>query len=229
MLQTLHPLQENNDGGKEQTSILEINSERGEVLSPCYSLLPADLRNLDHVEAALTRAGIDYSVPTCILAECVLVYMHPEQSDALLYWLGHRFSKAAAALVLYEQVNPDDAFGKQMMMNLSVRGCPLLGIVSSLEAHKERLKKAGWARSEAKSMNEIYKTCLDPNDVRRIQKLEIFDEFEEWDLIQEHYCIAVGVQENNNGGGILRDFGLNERKDPRVAALEALLAAKNAT
>ncbi len=218
------------------TTTVEINCERGEVVSSHYSLLPADLREIDQVEDALTRAGIDYSVPTFILAECVLVYMHPQQSDTVLQWLGQKFSNTAAAMVLYEQVNPDDAFGKQMMMNLSVRGCPLLGIVASLEAHKERLIKAGWGRAEAKTMNEIYKSCLDANDVRRIQKLEIFDEFEEWDLIQEHYCIAVGVIDNisplenesgdSGGSGVLKEFGLHEAKDPRIAALEALLAAK---
>ena len=30
-------------------------------------------------------------------------------------------------------------------------------------------------------------------DVRRIERLEIFDELEEWHLIQAHYCIAWGV------------------------------------
>jgi tRNA wybutosine-synthesizing protein 4 len=227
-------LQRGEDDGAKPAAV-EINCERGEVLSSRYSLLPADLRDLDQVETALTRAGVDYSIPTFILAECVLVYMHPHQSDSLLNWLGHKFSKSpAAAMVLYEQVNPDDAFGKQMLMNLSVRGCPLLGIVSSLEAHRERLKKAGWGRAEAKTMNEIYKTCLDGNDVRRIQKLEIFDEFEEWDLIQEHYCIALGVigdtnEENSKGGGgVLKSFGFHVAKDPRRAALEALLAAKRA-
>ncbi len=28
---------------------------------------------------------------------------------------------------------------------------------------------------------------------RRIERLELFDEFEEWHLIQGHYCVCVGV------------------------------------
>ncbi len=220
----LQTLQQDKNNSK-----FEIHCEEGKVVSSQYCLLPADLREIDQVEASFTRAGIDYSVPTFILAECVLVYMHPQQSDALLQWLGQNFSTTAAAMVLYEQVNPDDAFGKQMMINLSVRGCPLLGIMPTLQAHKERLKNAGWGRADAKTMNEIYKGCLDANDVRRIQKLEIFDEFEEWDLIQEHYCIALGVNSSasgNEGGGVLDGFGLKEAKDPRIDALKALLAAK---
>ncbi|KAL4518046.1 hypothetical protein Ndes2526A_g01497 [Nannochloris sp. 'desiccata'] len=237
LLRTLQGNVDNEENGNDKPQAAEINCDNGEVLSSRYSLLPADLRDVGQVEAALNRAGINYSIPTFILAECVLVYMHPQQGDDLLRWLGQKFSKTAAAMVLYEQVNPDDAFGRQMMMNLSVRGCPLLGIVPTLEAHTERFLKAGWGRAEAKTMNEIYKSCLDPNDVHRIQKLEIFDEFEEWNLIQEHYCITVGVIDNNNdddedgkgcggGGGVLKEFGLHKAKDPRIAALEAVLAAK---
>jgi tRNA wybutosine-synthesizing protein 4 len=236
LLQTLQgkiDIIEENDNPQ---AAVQIDCEHGEVLSSRYSLLPADLRETDQVEAALARAGINYSVPTFILAECVLVYMHPQQSDNLLRLLGQNFSKSAAAMVLYEQVNPGDAFGRQMMMNLSARGCPLLGIMSSVEAHKERFLKAGWGRAEVKTMNEIYKSCLDPNDVRRIQKLEIFDEFEEWNLIQDHYCIAVGVVgTSNNGNGkdggddVLKEVGLHEAKDPRIAALEAILVSKRKT
>ena len=39
-------------------------------------------------------------------------------------------------------------------------------------------------------MNEAYKR-LPADMLKRIQKLEIFDEFEEWNLIMDHYCIAV--------------------------------------
>ena len=26
----------------------------------------------------------------------------------------------------------------------------------------------------------------------RIEKLEMFDEFEEWDMLQSHYCLSLG-------------------------------------
>lgn len=43
-----------------------------------------------------------YDVPTYVLSECVLVYMEPADSAAVVRWLGTRFS--SAALVVYEQV-----------------------------------------------------------------------------------------------------------------------------
>ena len=53
-------------------------------------------------------------------------------------------------------------------------------------------------------MNQVYYQYLDSKDVSRIQRLELFDELEEWHLIQGHYCIAVAINDmddvvdNNN-------------------------------
>ena len=52
--------------------------------------------------------------------------------------------------------------------------------------------------------------CSDPADRRRIERLELFDELEEWHLIQQHYCIAIGVKDS---AGLLGGFGL-----PRLPA-----------
>ena len=40
-------------------------------------------------------------------------------------------------------------------------------------------------------MNTVYDERLDKMEKSRIEKLEIFDEFEEWVLLQNHYCISV--------------------------------------
>lgn len=204
----------------------EVDAAAGVVTSPAYRLFPADLRRLDQVDAALAAANADFAAPTLVIAECVLVYMPPAQSDALLAWLGARL--ACAAAVVYEQVNLDDAFGCQMATNLAARGCPLLGCVPSLDAHAARLRDAGFPRAEARSMAAVYAQCLDPGERRRAERLEMFDEFEEWDLMQAHYALAVGVKAGGEGCP-LGGFGFpRPPEDPRVAALAALLAAKAA-
>jgi tRNA wybutosine-synthesizing protein 4 len=38
----------------------------------------------------------------------------------------------------------------------------------------------------------------------RAERIEIFDEMEEWHLIQQHYCIALGIKD---AAGLLTDFG----------------------
>ena len=37
----------------------------------------------------------------------------------------------ASAFVLYDPIGPDDPFGRQMLLNLDARGCPLRGITGA--------------------------------------------------------------------------------------------------
>lgn len=46
--------------------------------------------------------GLDVSVPTLFLSECVLVYLEPEESGAVIAWAGATFP--SAAFLTYEQV-----------------------------------------------------------------------------------------------------------------------------
>lgn len=51
---------------------------------------------------------------------------------------------------------------------------------------------AGMTSSECYDMSQIYAKTLDQQEKARIEKLEIFDEFEEWELLQKHYCLCLG-------------------------------------
>lgn len=48
------------------------------MLTERYCLLPADLRDLAQLEAALAAAGLDPAAPTYVVSECVLVYLKPQ-------------------------------------------------------------------------------------------------------------------------------------------------------
>ena len=48
------------------------------------------------------------------------------RSREVVRWLAERLR--CAAMVVYEQIQPHDAFGRQMLLNLESRGCALLGI-----------------------------------------------------------------------------------------------------
>ena len=67
-----------------------------------YVLLPGDLRESELIVREVQQTGLKPDVPTLILAECVLVYMPPEDSQALVSKLGSLCSPAA--FVIYEQV-----------------------------------------------------------------------------------------------------------------------------
>lgn len=77
-------------------------ADQGQIVTDSYCLLPVDLRNLSGFQATLKSAGFDPCVPTYVLSECVLVYMEPHESAALLRHLGQTLPSAVC--VVYEQV-----------------------------------------------------------------------------------------------------------------------------
>jgi [phosphatase 2A protein]-leucine-carboxy methyltransferase len=102
-----------------------------------YNLLPVDLRTPPAASLAplLTSADggkdgeplLSPALPTLLLCECVLAYMTPAASGALVGWFVDYFAAAAAAAgplgaVVYEMFKLNDAFGRVMLNNLKVRG-----------------------------------------------------------------------------------------------------------
>ena len=67
-----------------------------------YHLVAANLKNLTELEHKLKECDIDYSVPTIIFAECVLVYIEKSKTDELLRWIADHFT--SVFFVNYEQV-----------------------------------------------------------------------------------------------------------------------------
>jgi [phosphatase 2A protein]-leucine-carboxy methyltransferase len=90
-----------------------------------YHLLPCDLRNPPaHIFPGLFKEYLSPFLPTLLLFECVLVYMSPEASSALMQWFVDLFSQTSTpgtlGGVVYEMFGLEDAFGQVMMSNLRV-------------------------------------------------------------------------------------------------------------
>ena len=97
-----------------------VDAQAGTLHSSHYHILPCDLRDLPSFTKLLHDHGFDDSVPTLFLSECVMIYMKPEYSQAIVNWIKNTLS--TAFFCLYEQIRPNDAFGKEMIFNLQVRG-----------------------------------------------------------------------------------------------------------
>jgi len=52
------------------------------------------------------------------LSECVMIYMDPKDSDAIVQWISENVP--TAMIMAYEQILPNDAFGQMMIKNLKV-------------------------------------------------------------------------------------------------------------
>eukprot|EP00658_Telonema_sp_P-2_P044393 TRINITY_DN32265_c0_g1_i2.p1 TRINITY_DN32265_c0_g1~~TRINITY_DN32265_c0_g1_i2.p1 ORF type:complete len:257 (+),score=79.50 TRINITY_DN32265_c0_g1_i2:112-882(+) len=159
------------------------------VRSKEYCAVSADLREIGSLQQAVESAGIQFRVPTMVISECVLVYLDPQEAAAVLQWVADSFD--SAGLGLYEQVNPGTRFGNMMVKNLEMRGCPLRGILSSIDSQAHRLLDLGWLHADAKDMNAVWRQ-ISLEERQRVERLEHLDEFEEHEMMQGHYCIAWG-------------------------------------
>nr|XP_020647536.1 tRNA wybutosine-synthesizing protein 4 [Pogona vitticeps] len=156
-----------------------------------YKLLGVDLSDLSRLEEALQGAGLDSRVPTMILAEVVLTYMEVERSDVLVQWAAGHFLQAW--FILYEQIHPDDPFGRVMRSHFSQLKSPLCSLVHypDCKSQQVRFLERGWSDCTVIDMNEFYSRLVPQKEQQRIQALEPFDEFEEWHLKCSHYFILV--------------------------------------
>lgn len=110
-------------------------------------------------------------------------------------WAARTFARSV--FLTYEQIRPYDAFGQVMARNLEERGYSLRGLHAfpDIPAQTARYRELGYGSCAVADMNDVYYRLLPRTDVARAERLELFDEFEEWHLMSAHYCIAVAVNE----------------------------------
>ncbi|XP_014866694.1 PREDICTED: tRNA wybutosine-synthesizing protein 4 isoform X3 [Poecilia mexicana] len=116
------------DVARRKAALVTSNATLRGLLDPClppsphtgpvylcssqYRLLGVDVREESQTEAALSAAGLDWAAPTLILSEVVLTYMETQRSDAVISWAAKRLPRSL--FVMYEQIRPDDPFGRVM-------------------------------------------------------------------------------------------------------------------
>lgn len=107
---------------------IEVNGGMG-LRSQIYHLSSADLRSspseaLNHLFANTPDRLLSPSLPTLLLFECVLVYMSPAESSAVIQSFVDYFSQDQGGIlgsIVYEMFGLGDAFGRVMLNNLKVR------------------------------------------------------------------------------------------------------------
>ncbi|CAO3639561.1 unnamed protein product [Mucor hiemalis] len=138
-----------------------------DLLSSEYSLLGGDLRCWDDIGEKIMETGFEPDLPTMFLSECVFIYLPPEDSNRILKWITNKMSNVS--FVLYEQIQPDDAFGKMMIRNLKGRNIELKGIHAfpDLLHQENRFKVLGWQDARAVDINIIHDEYLEKSEISR--------------------------------------------------------------
>ncbi|EPY25957.1 hypothetical protein STCU_06392 [Strigomonas culicis] len=99
--------------------------------------------------------------------------------------------------ISYDAMQPSDRFGQMMVDNLDAIGASLKGIhdLPTTEAHEARAKEVGFSHVKAFSMKKLY--LLVPTEQQRwMNKLEMIDDWDEWNLVHEHYCFVIATTAN---------------------------------
>ncbi|NXX75018.1 TYW4 protein, partial [Urocolius indicus] len=172
------------DTGGEQSGVITFSGKD-------YKLLGVDLSELSQLESALEEAGLDSEIPTLFIAEVVLTYTENSRSDALIQWAAEHFSQAC--FLLYEQMHPEDPFGRVMQQHFSQLNTALCSLAQypDCEAQQRRFLEKGWTECNIMDMNEFFTCCTPEEEQQRVQALEPFDEYEEWHLKCSHYFVLT--------------------------------------
>ncbi|KAJ4483566.1 S-adenosyl-L-methionine-dependent methyltransferase [Lentinula aciculospora] len=206
----------------------DVRLEQGgsALSSPLYHLLPADLRRDPSVAlSSLTNVTgdapplLDPSLPTLLIFECVLVYMSPRESNALLQWFHAYFSSQGDGVlgaIVYEMFGLGDSFGRVMVSNLKTRNVSLPGAdpYPTFESLPSRFLNLHYTSARALTLKDIRQAYIDPNDLDRINKLELLDEVEELNLVLDHYAITWGLSIVGSGNRktFWDDWGLKRKE-----------------
>lgn len=163
------------------------------LVSPEYALLPCDLYDIKGVTDTL-KHHLSSGVPTVMIAEMVFVYIEAKVTTELL-----RATMTDVIgmdnnimLITYDAIRPFDRFGQVMVESLQNFGAQFKGIkdLPTPEAHAQRCKDLGFKTISSLSMKSLYLGV--PRDIQiRLNKLEMIDDWDEWNLMHDHYGFVV--------------------------------------
>lgn len=172
----------------------EVVDEKRKILShlssdPRYFIIPFDL--LDDpakLVEKLKEAGINFDRTVIFLAECCLMYLPGKHIEHIFDTL----HGPHAHFIIYEPLLLfDDRFSDQMISNFHYRHIDLESHrVASIEELEKRYKHWGWQVKLFMTMRQMADS-LDPQEMSLFKRHAALDEYEEWNLISDHYYLIV--------------------------------------
>ena len=180
--------------------IIEKSKLLKDIISDNYHLLSCDITNNSQfkksIESTISKEKLEDL--TIVICECLLVYIDRENTIDMLLTLKNLFPNLI--VLEYDLIGAKDAFGREMIDNLKMRNIELKGYeeVPDIKSQIERLKESKLEQVEIVDLLFVYNKMLPKNERRRIDLLEMMDEFEEFNLLQQHACFGYGLAFKDN-------------------------------
>lgn len=115
-----------------------------------YCLLGQDMSDLKGFDTQLKNIQqLKADTQTLVLSECVMTYMEHPDSTKLIEFIRDFFPNSA--FITYEQIKPDDAFGRVMRAHFDKLNSSLKAVCkySDKEKQSQRYKDCGYAQVKA--------------------------------------------------------------------------------
>ena len=163
-----------------------------------YHLIDCDITNKKLFSESLSKIKSSENDLTIVICECLLVYIDKDVTVEMLRSINDTFDNVY--ILEYDLIGPDDPFGIEMVENLKNRDINLRGFneIKDINDQINRLKEAQFENINIVDMYYVYFKLLPPEDRKRIEKLELMDEFEELNLLQRHACFGYGNKCKND-------------------------------
>ena len=204
---------EKHEALREPLGVYHFERDGSELRSTSgYNLVSADLRDAEELKEMLTEARVDWQLPTLFVTEVALSYLNREKCEKVLRlcatFNGDKSSDsdnikvvANRAIVSYEAMRLNDEFGRRMCKNVrEQRGTPFLALEEENGSHVDcasveaMLVKCGFDAVKCRKMSDCQDMLLSREEIYRAERLEMLDEREEFNLIQSHYGVSIGVR-----------------------------------
>ncbi|KAK7197253.1 leucine carboxyl methyltransferase [Novymonas esmeraldas] len=178
--------------------LIRRHTELSSLVGTSYVLSPCNLRDAAGVVATL-KEHLQGGIPTIMIAEMVFVYIEGSLTTSLLRTVLDDVLAPGTKtmLVTYDAIQPFDRFGQVMVENLQHFGADFKGIKDfpTPDAHAQRCTALGFKAVKATTMKGLYLGV--PRQIQiRLNKLEMIDDWEEWNLMHEHYCFVVASSDD---------------------------------
>ncbi|KAI0016277.1 LCM-domain-containing protein [Xylariomycetidae sp. FL0641] len=177
------------------TGLSNGSSENILLQSEQYFQIGCDLRDLASIEKAMSSFLDIRACEFIFVAEVSITYMETDAADSVISWAS---TLGNAEFCLLEQIIPDGAehpFAKTMLSHFDKLKTPLKSVFTyrDLSAQQRRFMRLGWSYAEALSLWQVWAddTWVSPHQRRELDKVEPFDEWEEFALFAGHYCVVI--------------------------------------